>query len=89
MSEGQSVRGLVFGLLIAALLWLFMAGLALALFSALRPARRISVDGISYLKVRCMLTPRNERTQHDAAARSPDRPPTGSPPASSQSRVVV
>ena len=31
-SEGQSVRGLVFGLLIAALLWLFMAGLALALF---------------------------------------------------------
>lgn len=30
--EGQSVRGLLFGLLIAALLWLSMAGLALALF---------------------------------------------------------
>ena len=30
--EGRSVRGLLFGLLIAALFWLSMAGLALALF---------------------------------------------------------
>ncbi|HYN56369.1 MAG TPA: hypothetical protein VES03_04130 [Motilibacterales bacterium] len=30
--EAQPVRGLIFGLLIAALFWLLMAGLAIALF---------------------------------------------------------